>query len=607
MKEIAVYLMEFFLISTLFFVVYVYVKGRSIPSLKRVLLLCWLVSSFLFPLITIDGYVYSVPQLTYENLETNGVGDQSDASLPKLNTVASPEFNSQAVVPTETVAEPSNEKVSYKMLLITVYLVVASLLLVRFFMGLVQIMLMKRHAEKRHINGRLVFMVNQPGFTGASFFKWVFIGADIASENLDLVLQHEIIHSRLWHSLDVMLGNLYQIIFWFNPLSWYLLRQIKINTELETDLYLSKEVSIKKYGDLLLNLHQTRVSYVMNSFSSSHLKIRIKAMTHENSQRKWVLVLPFLSVLISFVAVSCGDLIENQESLNTELAVDQRLNDVKSITSKFISHQKDTHQKTGKIVSKVTFHPDGSLKAFVNQTSYPYDRDYEAKRTFWDEPIKRNLFHVMDGLSLDVAERNILYGNDWSSAYLKYLRQDRKGELQSRFWKEHITADREEKPTAITIEKEYEKGPFSRVNVPITTEFFKYDGDKVIETSYMNEYKIDEEEVANFVSEHEEARDFIKQQMARVRKESGIVHEGIKYIYDGDLLTSITFKDQSGSQASYKFFYEKNLLTKQEYYKYGKLINSRVFYYKNGLKDRSEIFNVYNEPEYTIQYEYEFW
>lgn len=607
MKDITIYLMEFFLVSILFFIAYLWLKDRSTPSLKRVFLLCWLISSSLFPFVTVDGFVYSVPELTYGN-DTSEIPEQVATPMDLPNAITQNLPNNRVVVADSLYADsPSDQKTSTETFVSVIYLIVTGLLLARLLFGLAQIIVMKRKSQNRHINGHMVFELDQFGFTGASFFQWIFIGSDIDPEDVDLVLQHEMTHSRLGHSLDVMLGNLYQVFFWFNPLSWYLLKQIKLNTELETDFVLSKKVSIKRYGDLLLNLHQARISYVLNSFSSNHLKIRIKTMTKPITQKKWVQVLPIVLVFISFVFVSCSELIENKEVPNTELAVEQQLSEVKSITSKFISHQNDTHQKTGKVVSRVTFHPDGSLKEFVNLTSYPYDSDQEMKRTFWDEPLKRNLFHVMDGLSLDVAERNFLYGNNWSTAYLKYLRNGRKGELQFRFWNEQITADKEVQPSAIVIEKKSGHDPLSHINMPTTTEFFKYEGNKVIETSFMNEYNIDEQELASFVSEHEEAGDFVKQQIARARKESGKVREGIKYTYEEELLSSVSFKDAHGSLVNYKFYYENNLLVKQEYYKYGKLINSRVFHYKNGLKERSEIFNVYNQPEYTILYEYEFW
>ncbi|MDW3193804.1 MAG: hypothetical protein R8G66_15640 [Cytophagales bacterium] len=611
MIEIAIYLSEFLLISTLFFVIYLLIKEHATPQLRRVFLLCWLLSSSIFPLISIEGYQYPVAYLSHDAFERKEVDHQFKAmdgltpqNPPQISIPVQTSANQQ-VVPK---AAPSKDKnFSYQSLFLILYFSIVGLLFARFLFGLAQILMMTKKAETIRIDGRKVFKVNQSGFTGASFFQWIFIGSDIDSSDTELILQHEMTHSRLRHSFDVILGNLYQIMFWACPWSWYVLRQIKLNAELETDHVLSQKVSIKRYGELLLNLHQTQVSYVLNNFSAGHLKVRIKSMTNQSSQKKWILAVPVLLITISFLAVSCSDIIESTASRNTESALDARLVDVKSITTKFVSHQNDTQQKTGKIVSRVTFLPDGSLDEFVEKTSYPYDREYEVKKTFWDTPAKKNLFHAMDGLNLGVAERNLLYGNDWSTAYLKHLRDKRNSELSRGFWDEEITADKEINPTSIKVARDYSGNSISFLNSPETTQFFEYDGNKVISTSKMTEYKIDESQIETYLTKYEGMESEVAKQLDWAKLNSGKVTNDIKFFFDGELLTSITTQDSYGDPITYKFFYQNNLLTKQEYYKYGKLVNTRVHHYKNGLKDRSEIFNIYNEPEYTILYEYEFW
>lgn len=402
MIEIAIYLTEFLLISTLFFVIYLLIKEQVTPQIRRVFLLCWLLSSSIFPLISIEGYQYPVAYLSHDAFETKAVDHEFkvvDSIYPEMNwqyTDPAQTSDIQQVVPK---AIPSKKQFSFQSLLLAIYFLVAGVLFARFLYGLIQILVMRKKAEKILINGRQILKVNQSEFTGASFFQWIFIGPDTDSSNSELILQHEMTHSRLGHSFDVILGNLYQILFWVFPWSWYVLKQIKLNAELETDQVLSQTVSVKRYGELLLNLHQTRMSYVLNNFSAGHLKMRIKSMTSQTTQKRWMLTIPGLMIMTSFLAVSCSDIIESTASRNTESALDARLVDVKTITTKFVSHQNDTQQKTGKIVSRVTFLPDGSIDEFVNKTSYPYDFEYETKRTFWDTPLKRNLFHAMDGLN----------------------------------------------------------------------------------------------------------------------------------------------------------------------------------------------------------------
>lgn len=221
---------------------------------------------------------------------------------------------------------------------------------------------------------------------------------------------------------------------------------------------------------------------------------------------------------------------------------------------------------------------------------------------FEKEPVSRHGWP-----ELGVAERNLLYGNDWSTAYLKHLRDRRNSELSRGFWNEEIKADKEVKPNSITVSRDYKGDILSFLNSPETTQFFEYDGNKVISTSKMIEYKIDETQIDAYLAKYEGMEAEIAKQIDWAKLNSGKVTDDIKFFFDGELLTSITTQDSYGDPITYKFFYQNNLLTKQEYYKYGKLVNTRVHHYKNGLKDRSEIFNIYNEPEYTILYEYEFW
>ena len=55
------------------------------------------------------------------------------------------------------------------------------------------------------------------------------------------------------------------------------------------------------------------------------------------------------------------------------------------------------------------------------QTTYPYDREYEVKKSFWESPEKTGIPYVMDGLSLGEAEKSFVCGNDWPNAYYKFL------------------------------------------------------------------------------------------------------------------------------------------------------------------------------------------
>jgi hypothetical protein len=76
----------------------------------------------------------------------------------------------------------------------------------------------------------------------------------------------------------------------------------------------------------------------------------------------------------------------------------------------------------------------------------------------------------------------------------------------------------------------------------------------------------------------------------------------VDFKYYGTLLTSVI-----DGNKSYKFIYENDVLIKSEYYIKEQLYNQRYYYYnEDGSKSRTELFNIDNEPEYTIKYNYEF-
>lgn len=213
----------------------------------------------------------------------------------------------------------------------------------------------------------------------------------------------------------------------------------------------------------------------------------------------------------------------------------------------------------------------------------------------------------MDGLSLGQAEKSFLYGNDWPNAYFKHLYERSKSRDMP--WSEIITTDNELLPTEIQQKYDRSDRMFS-MGMPDVTEFFEYEGEKVMrvlsQSSYPDLTK-DEERYKRYAKMVKDIKDtttakILSERLKLMNGEKGDKIPTVEYTYDGELMTSMKGKDYER-----KFYYENGLLIKSEYFKSEILLNTRVHYYKNSLKDRTEIFNRYNEPEYTITYEYEFW
>ncbi|MEQ9405778.1 MAG: M56 family metallopeptidase [Cyclobacteriaceae bacterium] len=598
MRGELIFLMEMILVSGTFYLGYRVMFNQSSPTFRRWYLLSWLLFSVAFPLITLE--IPSAPPVAVEDFVMDSGSIFSEEPMV-INSIT-PEFTIE-----DSKSSPDAEQqatIDWIFVLKSIYLVVVSFFLSRIALGYFQIRKLKKKANCIDYKGKKVFEVEDSTFKGASFFRWIFIGKSL-DQNRKMVLDHELTHAGLHHSVDILFGHLYCALFWINPFVWILRKCIAINTEMEADARVSKTQDKKSYANLLLELSQ-RVSgpVLMNHFSAKHLKMRILAMQYPAEGQRWVYYFTGGVTLAAFFFISCstGDFSDG-------ITAEERMSNVKTITTYFTSHQTDTQQKTGKVVSIARFHPDGELDELVNRTSYPYDRQYDTKKEFWQQPIKENLPYVMDGLTIGIAERNLLYGNNWPTAYAQYLLNREAREERRLPWKEIFEVDNMSKPTEIIAKNVMEETAAVSIfnSMPDNTTYFEYDEDKILRTSVAYFYKGLDELMVGTHSKLDEwmnksLTDKQKKEMEERAAKSGKKELVASYSYDGDLLTAIDH-----GRYQYKFYYERDRLIKSEYYIAGNLISTRIHYYKNGLKQRTEIFNIDFEPEYTITYEYEFW
>jgi len=289
-----------------------------------------------------------------------------------------------------------------------------------------------------------------------------------------------------------------------------------------------------------------------------------------------------ICLLFIFVLIGCAKL--SGDSLDPVGAFE----DIKTITTRFESHQGDTRQKDDKVVAVAYFLPDGALDKVVQHMTYPYDYARSFDRTFWATPIKANLSHLMDGLDLGDAEKNLLYGNDWPVVFEQFVRKNGhpSGMNLEGFKSTTEVKYKDNLPVQIEISPQSSL-PFGGSLI----DQFTYEHGKVVSNfSYMNssvDWKV------------------VNGEMVKVGVEENIRvnQRNVKFEYDADRLIKVNQNDQT-----FRFFYEGDKLTRSEYYLRDKLYNTRIYSYNDaGLKTKTEVFNVSGDPEYTISYEYTFY
>lgn len=142
-------------------------------------------------------------------------------------------------------------------------------------------------------------------FSSFSFFHWVVVNtAGQTDRQLQDILKHESVHACQWHSIDVLLYEIFSVFFWWNPFAWLMKSEMKLNLEyLADEGALRNENSSKDYQYTLLqiNMASTGMAFI-NNFNVSHLKKRIIMMNKKRTSMirssKFLMALPLAAALI---------------------------------------------------------------------------------------------------------------------------------------------------------------------------------------------------------------------------------------------------------------------------------------------------------------------
>ena len=192
---------------------------------------------------------------------------------------------------------------------------ICSLFLLRMFLRIASII-------KLRANGKLHIIVCDENIQPCSFFRWIFLPHSILQNKntLTRILRHENTHIRQLHTIDVLLGESMAALCWINPLSWLLLKEIRLNLEYMADkAAIPDEQERKTYQYLLLDISQSNNKLPSAiPFNYSFLKTRIRMINRKRSQTtsvfKYLLMLPlFLAI------VTANQCCTDQQPLQSEI------------------------------------------------------------------------------------------------------------------------------------------------------------------------------------------------------------------------------------------------------------------------------------------------
>ncbi len=232
----------------------------------------------------------------------------------------------------------------------------------RFMVGLIQIILFYRKSERRQHYGYELVLSDRT-HAPFSFFNRLFLSKaiELAPEDRDNILRHELAHIRGGHSYDVLLLELTGIFFWCSPLVYLYRRSLRNVHEYIADATVLRTTQKKQYGHLLIRQSQSGHSIAIANHFHSQLKKRILMMMRNPSKRramlKYLLAIPLtLAVVLVFSnADARASLKEQAQDLQQQ--VEQILAPAKDT----IPHQEPIYQMTRPAPNFEIYYPDGKV------------------------------------------------------------------------------------------------------------------------------------------------------------------------------------------------------------------------------------------------------
>ena len=197
-----------------------------------------------------------------------------------------------------------DEYVTLQNTLITLYLLVSVIFLARFINNLVHIIKkIKVNEVIKGDNAKFVPVTDE--ILPHTFWDYIFINKeDYSNQKIEKELfTHELAHVTQRHTIDVLILETLQILFWFNPLFFLLKKAVQLNHEfLADDKVISSHDNISRYQTLLLSKASWKNEYYLASnLNYSLTKKRLLMMKTQNSKKtillKKMIVLPFLAGL----------------------------------------------------------------------------------------------------------------------------------------------------------------------------------------------------------------------------------------------------------------------------------------------------------------------
>lgn len=281
METIFIYLLKANSLIIIFYLTYYFlVQKETFFNSNRWFLLLGLFSSVSIPF-------FFIKKTILVNTPTN-----------PTNPIESP-LKANSITPME-----ASQLIDWTSVIVVIYGLISLFLLVKIIIAVISFFKLIKN-KKATFSKYFTLVDIDENINPFSFFKYiVFNSSKYSTTELENILNHEKIHSKEKHSIDVLIAKFFCTLFWFNPFIWLYKKAIIENLEYIADKKATQNIEDKKAYQMTLLKVVTDHNYlsITNSFYQSLIKKRIVMLNKNQSKQKnvwkYAIIVPALAVFI---------------------------------------------------------------------------------------------------------------------------------------------------------------------------------------------------------------------------------------------------------------------------------------------------------------------
>ncbi|WP_041620386.1 M56 family metallopeptidase [Paludibacter propionicigenes] len=343
--------------------------------LLSIALVAILISQFSIVVYTPPAQVVEIEATPTVTVMSN---QPSSAMRPQTTTPTTASI--AASTPAEKVTEPNKylALLKVKNMVLVIYIAVTAVLFVLLFVQFFKILGLKRRGRLTTKDGFEVIESDEIP-TPFSFYKTIFLSPNLTGTKLEMILKHEQWHIKHRHYVDVFIIEILVRLLWFNPVLWWVRRELRNVSEFHADRsVLDEGQDLYKYQTVILEEVMEKNPYLANGFNNSFTRKRFIMMKNKCHIRfttlRRALYVPFLVLVFSLFSFTIGKgevrYVEKQ-SEKSELNNKQELSNELPVAAKStVNSKNDTLELVNKIINEYPEKLDIAIKKFMNIQKY---------------------------------------------------------------------------------------------------------------------------------------------------------------------------------------------------------------------------------------------